>query len=156
MPEKSRRHDPKEALEVDRLLQQLGPTAVGESGAASRSYPRGTGQRAQASGARPTAPVALPSPLGVWGRVFLGVALAAGLLLWPYRMCGTALISYLFATAMVITAGIWGAHAAWRRRMVMAHIASIIVIFTGLALVAHQLLSRLGYAAVQLTWGCGV
>lgn len=99
--------------------------------------------------------MALPSPLGVWGRVFLGVALVGGLLIWPYRTCGVALISYFFATLMVITAGLWGAHAAWRRRMVPAHIASITVIFTGFALVAHQLLSRIGYAAVQLTWGCG-
>ena len=158
MPGKSRSHDPKDALEVDRLLKQLRPRAERtgiSSGVGVRPPPR-PGARIPGSTAR-GAPrgVFLPSPWGVWARVALTAALVGGLMVWPYPTCGLPLVGYLAAVAVALVAGLWGAHAAWRRRMALAHGTAVAVVFIGLALAAHQLLTRVGYAAVQVPWGCG-
>ncbi|MDX1674303.1 MAG: hypothetical protein R3314_05805 [Longimicrobiales bacterium] len=158
MPGKSRSHDPKDALEVDRLLKQLRPLdgrTTTPSGVGVRPAPR-PGARAPGSTTL-SAPrgVTLPSPWGVWGRVALAAALAGGLMLWPYRTCGLPLAGYMAAVAVSLVAGLWGAHAAWRRRMALAHGTAVVVVFIGLALAAHQLLTRVGYAAIQAPWGCG-
>ena len=136
------------AGEVDRLLRQLGPKV------ARPPRPRPPNGRPRPSDAPRPRPLTLPSPLGVWARAILGVVLAAALTQWPYRLCGLALAGYFTAATFVVTAGVWAAHAAWRRRMGLAHTLAIAVVFAGLALAAHQVLARVGYTAVQAAWGC--
>lgn len=136
------------AGEVDRLLRQLdtpgsrrGPTASPEPRQGGPSPP-------------PPVTVTLPSPLGVWVRVALGGALAAAMPFWPYRTCGLALAGYFAAAAVVMLAGVWGGYASWRRRMALAHVIAIVLIFAGVALITFQVLPRVGYAAMQLPWSC--
>lgn len=168
MRDKSRSPDePWMKAEVNRLLRQLGPSAAPASPA---SAPPGPGTRPlgragpgfrPGQGVRPrsgplTHPpaVTLPSSRGVWGRVALGVALTGAMTQWPYRYCGLSLLGYLAAVTVVVVAGVWAGHAAWRRRMGRAHVIAIGVIFAGAALAALQILPRFGYAAMETTWRC--
>lgn len=155
MPDKARSHDPQDALEVDRLLRQLRPERPRPSRPGARPDPRNGAPGSTARRPGMIRPPALPSPWGVWGRVTLAAALAGGLMIWPYATCGLPLVGYAAAVVVALVAGLWGARAAWRRRMALAHGMAIGVIFIGLALAAHQLLTRVGYAAVQSPWGCG-
>lgn len=138
----------KELAEIDKLMAKSRPTSGVPAAAPS------------APGVPAPRPAALPSTSGrerlaTWGRVLLGVGLAAGMSQWPYRhACGLSLALYLGATGVVVVAGIWGAEAAWRRRIGAAHVLSLVVVFWGLALVAGVLLPRLGYAADPATWLC--
>jgi len=95
-----------------------------------------------------------PTPLGVWSRVTLGAVLAGAMTQWPYAVCGLPLIGYLVGAAMVLVAGGWAALVAWHARMGRAHVLAITLIFAGSALVAHQVLPRLGYAPVETHWRC--
>lgn len=82
-------------------------------------------------------------------------ALAAGAMTqWPYAVCGLALAGYLAAVTVVLVAGGWAAHAAWRADMGAAHVVAILLLFTGATLGALQVLPRLGYAPVETTWRC--
>ena len=58
------------------------------------------------------------------------------------------------AVVVVLVAGGWAAHAAWRAGMGAAHVVAIILLFTGATLGALQVLPRLGYAPVETTWRC--
>ena len=101
---------------------------------------------------RPT--TTLPTPLVVWARVGLGALLAGAMTQWPYAVCGLPLAFYLLGTAMVLVMGLWGARDAWRTRMATAHVLAIALLFAGTALAAHQILTRVGYTAVEATWRC--
>jgi hypothetical protein len=138
---------------VDRLLAQLpglqgGHNPVPEE--ARRSYmpePRTT------TGARLIEP---PTPIGVWGRVVLGVALGVMMTGWPYfKDCGLPLFGYLLAVVAVVTAGGWAAVFAWQQRNAAAHVVALVLLLWGLALTADTLLPRTGYAATPATWQCG-
>lgn len=138
------------AGEVDRLLRQLGTTQERAQRAGQRPPPRpGT-----LPGAPPPVTITLPSPTGVWVRAALGALLAGAMLLWPYRTCGLPLAGYFVSTAVVVVTGVWAAYASWRRRMGFAHVLSVAVIFSGIALATFQVLPRVGYAAMQAAWGC--
>jgi hypothetical protein len=102
---------------------------------------------------RPT-PLTLPSPWGVRARVVLAALLAAAITQWPYIYCGINLVGYLAATAMVVIAGAWAAHAAWRRRMPWAHMVAITLILTGATLAALQTLPRPGHPPTPTAWRC--
>jgi hypothetical protein len=137
-----------ELAKIDKLIAEGGGGPVGKRGA----------EKAPATGPGP-APVGLrppPSALGVWARVLLGAVLAAAMTQWPWvHSCGVALGLYFATTGLVIVAGGWAALASWRRRMGLAHIVSLGVVFWGLALAASVLLPRVGYAAEAATWWCG-
>lgn len=97
-----------------------------------------------------------PTPLGVWGRVVLGVALGVMMTGWPYfKGCGLPLFGYLLAVVAVVTAGGWAAVIAWRQQNGAAHIVALVLLLWGLALTADTLLPRTGYAATPATWQCG-
>lgn len=149
MPRKSEppARDPM-AGEVERLLGQLGPR--------HQERPRRPppDSRPRANGAPRSLPVTLPSPLTVWMRTALGALLAAALTQWPYRLCGLPLAGYFIAAAFVVTAGVWAAYGAWRRRMGSAHVLAIAVVLAGIVLAGHQVLARVGYTAVQAAWTC--
>lgn len=139
-----------EAETVDKLIRQLRPAApalaAGRSAAPrfdrpdvdARSFPpAGTGQA------------------GVWAQVGLSILLGIALTQWPYgRACGWSLLLYLVAVATLIVAGLWGALSSWKRRLGLAHIVAMGAILWGLALAAHEVLPRVGYAKTQATWSC--
>lgn len=152
------------AREVERLLRQLGrPTTAPR--VPSPTAPRGISRpvappsRSLAS-TRPTPraaaarPVTIPAPLGVWGRLVLATLLAAALTQWPYPRCGFPLALYLAAVGMLLVAAVWAAHSAWQARSGRAHVVAIILLFAGAALAATQVLPRLGYSPVEVTWRC--
>jgi hypothetical protein len=61
---------------------------------------------------------------------------------------------YLVAVATLIVAGLWGALSSWKRRLGLAHIVAMGAILWGLALAAHEVLPRVGYAKTPATWSC--
>lgn len=84
-----------------------------------------------------------------------GVALAVAMTQWPYaHACGFALAGYLAALAGVFVAGAWAAHGAWRARMGFAHLAALAILFASAALAADQVMPRMGYSPVEVTWRC--
>lgn len=94
-----------------------------------------------------------------WLKVFVAVAAAVGLTLWPWdARCGMPLIGYTASTAAVSLLGIWSALSSWKHRRGWAHLASLLVIAWGITLGASEMLPRLGYAiptaAHPATWTC--
>lgn len=143
MPDKPRSPNHQDEQDVDRLLRKL---ILDQDDAPPPPRPTST---------RPPTPVAtLPSPMGVWGRVILGAVLAGALTQWPYAFCDLPLAGYLLGTILVMVTGVWAAHGAWRTRMATAHAFAIGLLFIGAALTAHQVLTRVGYAAVEAAWRC--
>ena len=93
--------------------------------------------------------------LWTWTQVLLGGLLAVGMTQWPYSHgCGIKLFFYLGAAGLVVIAGLWGALSSWRRRMGLAHTLAMLVVLSGLILVAREVLPRVGYARQALTWMC--
>ena len=87
------------------------------------------------------------STFGVFARLVLAVALAVGMLFWPYAArCGGGLFGYLGATAVVIGAGVWTSVWTWRHRSGKAHLLSLLLVTWGLVLGAIEVLPRVGYA----------
>jgi hypothetical protein len=87
--------------------------------------------------------------------VLLGTVLGGMMTQWPYpHGCGLPLAEYLGAIAMVMVAGVWIAVASWRLRSAPSHIISLLLLLWGIALAAGQVLPRIGYAAVRLSWHC--
>jgi hypothetical protein len=87
------------------------------------------------------------------------IALAAGLYYWPYaRSCGLGLYGYVGAECAVIVGGLWVMVYSWRRRAGRAHTTAFLVALVGVALVAVEVLPRIGYAmpdpARPPAWGC--
>jgi hypothetical protein len=102
---------------------------------------------------------ALNGAVGAWTRLLLVIALAAGLYFWPYaRACGAGLYAFLGAEGAVVIGGAWVAAYSWRRRAGRAHIASFIVLLVGIAMIALEVLPRVGYAKPNpiqpATWRC--
>ena|SRR5256885_11482981 len=100
---------------------------------------------------------AAPSPLGVIVRVGLALALAIGVLFWPYTSrCGLGLAGYLGSVTVVIAAGGWAAISTWRARAGRAHLLALLVVTWGIALAAVEVLPRIGYAKdpARVAWVC--
>jgi hypothetical protein len=82
--------------------------------------------------------------LSTWLRVSLGLALAVGMLAWPYaHACGLKLVFYLIGATTVTIAGVWSAMTSWKRRLGWAHALSIVLIVWGLGLLGRQILPRI-------------
>ena len=99
------------------------------------------------------------STFGVFARLVLAVALAIGMLFWPYAArCGAGLFFYLGATLAVIGAGIWTSVWTWRHRSAKAHVLSLLLIVWGAVLGAIEVLPRVGYAKADAqhpaVWMC--
>jgi len=150
-PPRGREPDPMDRV-VDRLLAQL-PGLQGASDPAPTASRSVSGEiRTVSSGLR----FDEPTPMGLWGRVALGLVLGVMMTAWPYfRDCGLPLFGYLAAVGTVVVAGGWIAVSAWKLRNGVAHILALIILFWGLVLTADELLPRTGYAAAAATWGCG-
>ena len=91
-----------------------------------------------------------PGALVVWARLLLVVALAIGMYFWPYaRSCGFGLYSYMGAATLMGTGALWAAASSWQSRLARAHAASMLMLIAALALLAAQILPRIGYAVVD-------
>jgi len=95
----------------------------------------------------------------VYLRLLLSVAAGIALLIWPYdTRCGTGLIGYLGATAIVTASGIWSGVWTWRHRAPRAHTVSLLLILWGMVLGSIQVLPRIGYGKPDpqhpATWAC--
>ncbi|MBP2648946.1 MAG: putative rane protein [Gemmatimonadetes bacterium] len=93
--------------------------------------------------------------MATWLRVLLVLAFAIAVPFWPYpRGCGINLFLYLGVISLLVVAGLWGAASSWGRRLGNAHILSLLTVVWGLALLAAEVLPRIGYAAHQARWMC--
>ncbi len=137
---------------VNSLLKKLRPN----DRSFDRSFP--SERPSSGGGARPLSSIRSVRPVrpgAVWGSVSLGLLLGLALPEWPYdRACGSWLLLYLSAVSLVMIAGLWGARVSWRGRIGWAHILAVITIIWGLALTAHEVLPRVGYAKTRLAWRC--
>ena len=136
----------REMREVDKLLAKL-PEAEPTLGRGVPTVP--VSPRPAVGGAAGGA-MSMPGPargkawVTTWMRVGLGLALAVGMLAWPYtHACGLKLVFYLIGATTVTVAGVWGALSSWRRRLGWAHALSIVLIIWGLGLAGRQLLPRM-------------
>jgi hypothetical protein len=138
------------ARDVERLLRQLKHPGTTPASTARLS--------ARAAGAYEPdiAPADEPlTPLGVRGRVALGVLLAAGLTQWPYaQACGWPLAGYLAAASVVLLTGVWLAAATWRARLAVAHILAVAVLLAGAVFVMAEVIPRSNAAATPVPWRC--
>jgi len=97
--------------------------------------------------------------LAVWARLVLVALLAAALGFWPYaRECGAGLYTFIGAGAMVFAGGLWVATCTWHSRLAFTHVLALVLMLAGMAIVAHQVLPRVGYARVDPSnppqWSC--
>jgi len=159
MPKPPRKAQPDPmAREVDRLLAGL--ANIGSQPDPDRR-PRGSvsssGRVTQRSAprARPNEAATRRDTVALWARVFLGLVFGGVMTQWPYPYgCGSPLLGYLGAVAMVMITGTWIAVASWRLRNGIVHVLAFVILFWGIVLAAEQVLPRIGYAAVQAGWGC--
>jgi hypothetical protein len=87
---------------------------------------------------------------GGGARLVLVFALFVALASWPYeRSCGVGLFEYLGVELVIIVGGLWVAFTTWRHRLPKMHTLSLLIVLTGLALMAIEILPRIGYAAVD-------
>ena len=150
MAEQKRDWD-KELAEIDRLI------ASQPAGAAPKPVPAGKGVPPPAPADARALPPAPPKGgrWPAWIRAGLGLVLAVAMTQWPYaHACGLGLMLYLGAAGVVVIAGLWTAVSGWRRRSAGAHVLGLLVLASGLALVALEVLPRIGYAKQQLAWMC--
>lgn len=134
--------------EVDLLIRKLRPVS-------KLSVP----ERPAAIGAHPPAiirDIQVPRRAGaVWACVSLGVLLGIALPYWPYpHACGLWLLLYGAAVSVEVVAGVWGAKLTWDSCLPFAHIVALGTVLWGLALIAHEVLPRAGYAKIHADWFC--
>ena len=101
----------------------------------------------------------LEGGVGSWTRLLLVAALAGALHSWPYaRACGSGLFAFMGAATLVTLGGVWVLAYSWRRRAVRAHLAAFAVALWGVAILAVEVLPRVGYAnpdpARPTAWSC--
>ena len=93
--------------------------------------------------------------VGTAGRFVLVFALATAINFWPYgHACGFGLFTYMFAELLIIVGGLWTVAWTWQHRMVRGHAVAMVMVLWGIALVAAQVLPRVGYAADAAKWWC--
>ena len=88
--------------------------------------------------------------IGAGARLILVFALGAAIAVWPYsRDCGWGWFSYVGVEAVIAAGGIWVAFTTWRGRLAKMHVFSLLIVLTGLVLIAAEVLPRIGYAAID-------
>lgn len=138
----------KELAEIDRLIAKQPAPAPPP---AQLPPSRGTDAPTRVANAPPRHRLELTG----WLRVLLAVLLAAAMTQWPYPFaCGLRLYLYLGAAGVVVIAGLWGSVIAWKRRMAVAHLLSLLVVLWGLVLAGKVVLDRTGYARERMSWVC--
>jgi len=93
--------------------------------------------------------------ISLWVRLVLVILLGVGLTVWPYdKGCGLGLAAYLAAVAVTLGTGAMTAVSTWRWRLGLPHVLSLGVTLGALAMLAHEVALRSGYAAASATWWC--
>jgi hypothetical protein len=138
----------KELADIDRAIARQGSAP-----------PPGAAPGAVSPPTRPVPPSGGATTRGhivlTWFWVFLAVALAAALLLWPYdKTCGLQLTFFLGAAATTAIFALLGAISAWSHRRVLAHVLSLLVLAWAGVEAAGEVLPRIGYAKETRTWLC--
>jgi hypothetical protein len=134
----------REAAEVDLFIRKLQPRVP------ERVAPIGSGPPAILRHV-----LVARRPGAVRACVGLGVALGVAMPYWPYfSSCGWPLLPYGLAVFMVFVAGVWGARLTWHARLGFSHTIAIATTLWGIALAAHIVLPRAGYAKSVATWIC--
>jgi hypothetical protein len=140
----------KELAKVDRQLASLSDEALLPETRAKADAAKGAkGVRGGGTAALPadTGDVRGGTPWGVYVRLALSVALAVGIVMWPYQSrCGLGLAGYLAGVAVVTASGIWSSIWTFRHRASRSHTLSLLITLWGLILGAIEILPRLGYA----------
>jgi hypothetical protein len=100
-------------------------------------------------------PVAKGSVARTWFWVVLALLLAVALPIWPYgKACGLQFFFFLGAATLALLAGVAGALSSWATRRGLAHLLALFVVVWAGAMVASEVLPRVGYAAHSKTWLC--
>lgn len=115
-------------------------------------------QRAAEARAREEAERSL-AVFGAMLRLLLVGLLLGALWWWPYATgCGSGLAALLAAQTMVVVGGLWAAVYTFRHQLPTSHAMALLFLFTGLALLAAQVLPRLGYVTITgmpaMHWRC--
>jgi hypothetical protein len=119
-----------------------------------------SGRRVSANGmaAPPLSPAELAN--GAMLRIGLSLAVAVGIIFWPYANdCGSGLFWFLGAAVVVVIGGIWSVWWTWRNRMARSHALSLVIVLWGLAVAAAQVLPRTGHMTLSASptrvhWFC--
>lgn len=149
----------KEMADIDKMIS-ANPAPPAGTSAPPTAIPARTGSAATSvpapRAATPVGQVTRPrDTLGVWLKTILGAVGFAALLVWPYgTACGTPLYGFLAGATAVAASGIWTMGSAWTHRRGMANAVGLLILLGGLALIASEILPRIGYAAVEKTWTC--
>ena len=138
-----------ELKKIEREFLGLPPTPTAEELRARRDADR---KARDARRQRQTA-------LGASIHLALVVLLAVAINFWPYaHACGFGLFAYLGAETLLVLGGLWTIVYTWRGRMPRAHALAMLVVLWGLALIAAQVLPRVGYArtpsGAPAVWVC--
>jgi putative flippase GtrA len=157
----------KELAKIDKQLAKMGDDELVAPSPARPSLPAGPakgGQKAAHAHAPATAdvgsaPLTRAAKFGLYGRVGLSVALAVGMMFWPYdAKCGAGVALYLGAVIAVLVSSVWSAVWSWRHRAARLHTLSLLLLTWGLVLGAVDILPRVGYAKPTLlhpaAWAC--
>jgi hypothetical protein len=151
----------KELAKIDKQLASMNDAELVSPTPNRPSLPAGKGRP---SAVAPSAdvgsvPISRMATFALYLRVGLSVALAVGMLFWPYdAKCGPGLGLYLGAVFAVIVSGTWSAIWSWRHRAARLHMLSLLLLLWGLVLGSLDVLPRVGYAKPTLlhpaTWAC--
>jgi hypothetical protein len=135
----------KDLAAVDKAIESWKATTPGTSPSSAKPTPVVVAKATEPTKGRAS----------TWLRVLLVLAFAAAVPFWPYpRQCGLNLGVYLGVVSLLVVAGAWGAASSWSRRLGRAHVLSLLTVVWGLALLAVEILPRVGYAAHQAQWTC--
>ncbi len=139
----------KQMAEIDKAMAKAPPPQA----AAPAARPDGTPTKRVTPAGPPMS--SRREVISIWVRLTLVLLLAVGLTVWPYdNGCGLGLAAYLAAVAVTIGTGAMTAMSTWRLRLALPHVLSLGVTLGGLAILAHEIAMRSGYAATAATWLC--
>lgn len=164
--EQGRSRKPTFGLEIEKLLKQVpqgDPFLRGDDGAGEVApSPRATSGNGAVGLTASTVPALQAQGARIdlaltWLIVLSAVGLGAALTQWPYaHPCDWRLGLYLGAVAVQMVTSGWAALATWRHHYAIAHVLALVSLFWGIVLAAEQILPRVGYAAAEAGWRCGV
>ncbi len=141
----------KELAKIDKQLASLPDEELLPPAPSGTGMPRGASapaQRSVASAPAASSP-AVSGKARAWAWTKLTVALVAGvgIWLWPWpARCGMPLAGLMAAGGGVALLGLWSAMGTWRHRLGRAHVLSLLIVVSGVVLVAREVLPRVGYA----------
>jgi len=152
----------KELAKIDKQLASMNDAElVAPAGNKPAALPagKGGGRSSAAMADVGSAPMSRGAVFALYLRVGLSVALAVGMLFWPYdAKCGGGLALYLGAVLAVIVSATWSSIWSWRHRAARLHTLSLLLLLWGLILGGLDILPKVGYAVATplhpAAWAC--